>query len=526
VSRFFQAVAAVAPDKTILIVMDDLHWASEKAWDTLQDLIVSSPDNMLYVGTYNDSCVTIDRTHSLSSIAKIKNEPRVQVHSIKLINLDSRSTDALVRTTLASTGHTPFDKISPLHSWVHAATQGNPLFVVELLQCLQAKRLLAWDDTTGEWEWDATTTYDKLKAVHSLLDLYHAVLVEMPPKVQETLKMAAALGSSFDETLLKLLVWDTDQSVVANHLDLAVANGLFKKKGQHYTFANDAVTQAAYSLISAADRAFYHLKIGQRLWLDHQKERTGLDGLAFLIQQFKLAESVLQTEEDRRALAMICLEAGEHAAALHGFSTAWLSLCYGISLLSSLSSSTTHKKWGSKNYDLSLRLHNTAIEVCYCNSLFSELEQLIREVLEHARSLEDTMIARAMQIQALGTNQGKQLEAIEMGLETLMQLGVKLPSKRPSRLRIFLELRRIMKLLQGMSDEALLGLPRMKDPAKLNAMRFMNHIVIHALYTNPGLTALIACRTVELTVKYGLSAIAAPAFILFGTVVSRCVDAL
>lgn len=80
-----------------------------------------------------------------------------------------------------------------------------------------------------------------------------------------------------------------------------------------------------------------------------------------------------------------------------------------------------------------------------------------------------------------------------------------------------------MKLVQGMSDESLLGLPRMKDPVKLGAMQIMNHVALYAVYTNPNLAAIIAFRMVEVTVKYGLCAISAAAFVLFGVIVSRCV---
>lgn len=146
-----------------------------------------------------------------------------------------------------------------------------------------------------------------------------------------------------------------------------------------------------------------------------------------------------------------------------------------------------------------------------------------REVLENARTFEDSLLARSTQIYSLGSR-NKQMEAIQIGLETLKQLGEGLPSIRTSRLRVYLEFRRVKSLLRGLSDEDILKLPRMKDPKKLAAMQILNHVILSTMYAAPNLSALVALRMIELTVKSGLSAIASVGFALFGTMLCRYVE--
>ena len=92
---------------------------------------------------------------------------------------------------------------------------------------------------------------------------------------------------------------------------------------------------------------------------------------ALLMSQMFMGHDMIKEDEDRRAVASLCLQAARGAAKFVGFQTAWLCLSHGISIVSAL------KTWGRENYDLSLSLYNTAIEVCYCNGEFSELQNLI-----------------------------------------------------------------------------------------------------------------------------------------------------
>jgi len=125
-----------------------------------------------------------------------------------------------------------------------------------------------------------------------------------------------------------------------------------------------------------------------------------------------------------------------------------------------------------------------------------------------------------VQIYALGSR-NNQIEAIHIALEALDNLGERFPRNNPSSLRLTWELFKIKRLLRGMSDAEVLKLPRMKDARKLAAMKIMNHVLLYMVYTKPPLSFLLSLRMVKLTIKHGLCAISAVAFVMFASAISR-----
>lgn len=217
-----------------------------------------------------------------------------------------------------------------------------------------------------------------------------------------------------------------------------------------------------------------------------------------------MGDGLLKQEEDRRSVASLCLRAGERAVKSQGFQTAWTYLDHGIALLSK------KRLWSRENYDLSLRLHNAAIEVCYCNANFTRLDELIADILDNARIMDDSLLARSTQIYALGSR-NMLTESLQSGLNTLTLLGAKLPAY-PSCRRRNVEFRNTERLLRGYSDEGLLRINSLKDQRQLQVMQILNHLFLYAFYSRPNLAAVVAAQMVQISVKFGLCAISSVAF--------------
>jgi len=398
-----------------------------------------------------------------------------------------------------------------LRGLVFSLTKGNPTFIKELLRNFQDKGILRYEEASRQWTCDIEQIPLTLGDIHSVSDLFKAKILALPPSIQETLKIAACLmATQVDESLLKLV--DT-VGAVSSHLKHADNVGLLSFRDEKYYFVSDGAKEAAYELIPLSDRPSYHLRIGQRLSL-HLQDNENAEFYATLMSQMILGDGLITADDDRRAAALLYLNAGQKAARYLGFRTAWYCLSRGIAMIS------LKKKWGRDNYDICLSLHNTAIEVCYCNGEFEELDSLIAEVLDNARTLEDALPARSCQIYALGSR-NKQFEAITIGLNTLEELGERFPGMTPSIISVLIEARKLKRLLRNKSDDDILGLPRMKDPKKLAAMQIMNHFILYTVYASPNLSALLAFRLVRLTIEHGISAISSVGFVIYGMILCR-----
>jgi predicted ATPase len=109
---------------------------------------------------------------------------------------------------------------------------------------------------------------------------------------------------------------------------------------------------------------------------------------------------------------------------------------------------------------------------------------------------------------------------VEHGLETLSMLGEKLPD-HPTKLHVFFAMSRTRRRLNMQTDAALLRLPLMTDQKKIAAMMIMQILFLNAYYSRPFLAVLISCRIIEMTIKYGASAISSMGFAGYGVVISR-----
>ena len=130
--------------------------------------------------------------------------------------------------------------------------------------------------------------------------------------------------------------------------------------------------------------------------------------------------------------------------------------------------------------------------------------------MEHARTFEDSLIARTTLVKTLGA-QDRKAEAIELALDTLEKLGESFP-RSPSLFQVKVAFYRIKRLLKGKTDNDLLGLPRMRQPQKIAAQQMLAQGYLCACNSSSNLAALFSFRMLELTLKFGLSAMSSMGF--------------
>src|SRR5439155_4091511 len=133
VATLLSAVSARAPT---LPVLDDLHWATRPTLVVLRHLVrAPQPMRLLVVAAYRET--EIDHSQPLAeTLAELRRDP--QVERVRLVGLTAEEIstlvdDAATRVTGATLPHDARDLLGRL---VHEQTQGNPLFVTEVLRHL------------------------------------------------------------------------------------------------------------------------------------------------------------------------------------------------------------------------------------------------------------------------------------------------------------------------------------------------------------------------------------------------------
>jgi DNA-binding SARP family transcriptional activator/tetratricopeptide (TPR) repeat protein len=219
---------------------------------------------------------------------------------LRLDPLDSRQTARLTGSLLGGSISTS------LSDWLHATTEGNPLFIEQLVLALREQEQI--DQRDGMWERSST-------AAHSLPTIINALISQrferLSARTRETLAMAAVLGQAFDyAALLACLVPRAEADLLAD-LEDALGAQLVRETPTGYAFGHALLHESMYWSLSAPRRMLLHARAGEIL--EHLARDQALAHAPELARHFSLAGQSVAVRA--KALAY-SLEAGRRAAAL------------------------------------------------------------------------------------------------------------------------------------------------------------------------------------------------------------------
>ena len=187
VGTFLRNASAVQP---LLVVLEDLHDADTGTLDLITYLSRSFGDSrLLIVGTYRD--VEVDRAHPLSgTLAELR-----RVSSFERVLLRGLNADEVHRMMTGMAGREVPWRTSEA---VHRQTEGNPLFVQEVLRYLVEEDVLSSDGGPRRDE----TPFD-MRIPEGLRDVIGKRLSRLSQECNKVLGLAAVIGREFPVDVLQ-----------------------------------------------------------------------------------------------------------------------------------------------------------------------------------------------------------------------------------------------------------------------------------------------------------------------------------
>ena len=183
----------------------------------------------------------------------------------------------------------------------------------------------------------------------------------------------------------------------------------------------------------------------------------------------------MKSESERITVAELNLNAGQKARSAAAYAEGFGYIEQGLALLGPDS-------W-QDYYDLTLALHNEAAELAYLTGHYDKLEEIEGLIHENARSILDRARVYYIRIQA-DTDRANYLEAIEIGIRALAELGIKIPREpTPEDYQRFQAA--FTEALAGRSIEELVHLPAMTDRTALAAMEILAPEMLNARIAAP-----------------------------------------
>ncbi|MGD8518240.1 MAG: tetratricopeptide repeat protein [Anaerolineae bacterium] len=142
-------------------------------------------------------------------------------------------------------------------------TEGNPLFVVKILQSLQEVDV----DPLGEWPIPPT-----------IKDLIQTSLDRLSTPAYQMLSIAAVIGRNFEVQTLQS-VTDQPPGHVLSALEEGLSAGLIMEDERGYDFSHDQIRGVLYGQISQARRRHLHYRLAEAMELHHRDDLSPFFGL-------------------------------------------------------------------------------------------------------------------------------------------------------------------------------------------------------------------------------------------------------
>ena len=246
-ARFLRSASARRP---LLVVLDDLHAADEPSLLLLRFVARELGDSrILLLGTYRSVDPTV-RDPLAATLAELAREPvtrRIELQGLTVLDI-GRYIEASVGTSLRD----------ELVATVYAETEGNPLFVEEVVRLLSSEERF--------WELDATALRT-LGVPQGVREVIGRRVGRLSLECSDVLTLATILGREFDLDALERLV-ELPSDRLLDVLDEAVtARVLTSVPGARgrLRFAHALIRETLYDQLTTLRKAQLHRRAGEAL---------------------------------------------------------------------------------------------------------------------------------------------------------------------------------------------------------------------------------------------------------------------
>jgi len=314
--RLFDSITAflrsASQRQPLVLVLDDLHWADHPSLLLLEFVARElSGSRLLLVGTYRD--MELSRKHPLSLTLGELTRGRL-FQRVLLRGLSKEDVGRFIE--LASGVAPPPGMVEA----VYLQTEGNPLFVTEIVRLLVQERELSPENASQRDSWSVRIPEGVREVIGRRLD-------RLSERCNETLTIASVVGREFTLAQLRPLIEDITEDRLLEVLEEALASRVIEELPQsvgRYQFTHALIQETLAQELSTTRKVRLHARIAESL-----EELYGVDAEAHaaeLASHFAEAQTALGTEK----LVRYSLAAGESALATYAHEEALVHFQIGL----------------------------------------------------------------------------------------------------------------------------------------------------------------------------------------------------
>ncbi|NLO24648.1 MAG: AAA family ATPase [Clostridiales bacterium] len=411
--RFLTCLAT--RENPLTLFVDNLQWCDTASLDFLTNTLSNHREHpyLFLMGAYR--CNEVDLSHPLSKLIRSAKENGWPLREIRLEPLKPDHCNEMVSSILEA----PAPQTRTLSDFICTLSEGNPLFVTEIMSYLYNEDLLLFDEG-GQWKWDLDRIRNSSMPT-TVVALFQSRIWKMPPDLVNILKYCACMGNTFSpEVVASILKMPLVKAFEI--LKPVLSQGLLVENKNQLQFIHDRVQEAVLASIPAEELKSIHWRIGVYLYsatTGEHKDICDSENLFAIVSHLNLGVEDHPDRETAYFLSRINCHAGNKA--LDSLAILAASEYFRISreLL-------PDDCWEDENYQLTFRIYQMAAKTELMCGNHEKSEYLLSKLLLHAKTDLDRAECLAEQTTSLSSI-GNFRKAIEKANEGLAYFGKAIP---------------------------------------------------------------------------------------------------
>ena len=294
----YRLVAALARERPLCLVLEDLHWCDDTTLSLLHELLpVVEDEPVAFILVYRNGA-----GHAAAQLARSASRRLGGLYRlVELQPLQAADVGALAGAVVGA--EAPPDLVQLLAERVG----GNPYFIGEVIRDLRERGVL-------ERESGRVRLASEASIPAALQDALQARLERLDTETRELIRTAAVIGRSFDVPLLERLLPRAPLLRTLSALDgLHLLEGSRGLPAPEYRFRHGLVEEVAYATMPEPRRRELHRRVGEALEELHRDSPAEVYGV--------LARHFAGAADPSRAVEYL-LKAGDAARAMYADSEA------------------------------------------------------------------------------------------------------------------------------------------------------------------------------------------------------------
>lgn len=294
--NIYNLILRISGGKPIVIFLDNLQWADESSLFLLHYLMRDIGDShIMLCCAYSPETLNLPGMEKHPEIIQLMEKDKLFI-PIDIKRLNKNNVFKIVKSVTSRD-----DVPSRLIDFVYEKTDGNPLFVEEIVRSIIGSRVAYVEN--DEW---VVKDFSLLKTPDTIKDVFNKTIDRLDENSRKILEAASAIGYRFQQDILEN-VTDTDKKELVELLDnLANMRIISKYETKHgvYMFIHAMMQDVAYHRLSKNERGLLHKKTAETL------ERLYKDNIGDVL--YDIVMHFANTNEYKKTL-YYSLMAGEKA---------------------------------------------------------------------------------------------------------------------------------------------------------------------------------------------------------------------